>query len=217
MMKDAIKFVKKCEKCQKHAPLIHQHSEPYHSVVSPWPFARWGLDIIGKLPLAKPGKCFVLLATDYFTNWVEAESYSSVTTNDVISFIWKFIICRFGLPNSLTMDNGTQFNNLKVEGFCEMYGIRVNYSPVYHPQANGMAEATNKAVVGNMRRNLEDKKGAWLEELPKVLWAQRTTKKRVTDESPFALVFGTEAILPTEAGLPTLTTLFAENVEENQR
>ncbi|KAL5578611.1 hypothetical protein UlMin_011053 [Ulmus minor] len=68
MMKDAIKFVKKCEKCQKHAPLIHQHSEPYHSVVSPWPFARWGLDIIGKLPLAKAGKCFVLLATDYFTN-----------------------------------------------------------------------------------------------------------------------------------------------------
>ncbi|KAL5543582.1 hypothetical protein UlMin_007366 [Ulmus minor] len=55
MMKDAVKFAKKCEKCQKHAPLIHQHSEPYHSVVSPWPFARWGLDIIGKLPLAKAG------------------------------------------------------------------------------------------------------------------------------------------------------------------
>ena len=43
-----------------------------------------------------------------------------------------------------------------------------------------MAEARNKAIVGNMRKNLEDKKGAWLEELPKVLWAQRTTKKRVT-------------------------------------
>ena len=53
--------------------------------------------------------------------------------------------------------------------------------------------------------------------MPKVLWAQRTTKKRATDESPFALVFGTEAVLPTEAGLPTLTTLVAENIEENQR
>lgn len=154
MMKNAVKFVKRCGKCQKHALLIHQHSEPCHSVVSPWPFACWGLDIIGKLPLAKSGKCFVLLATDYFTNWVEAESYSNVTTNDVISFIWKFIIYRFGLPNSLTMDNGTQFNNLKVEGFYEMYRTRVNYSPVYHPQANGMAEATNKAIVGNMRRKI---------------------------------------------------------------
>ena len=141
------------------------------SFSSPWPFACWGLDIIGKISLAKAGKCLVLLAIDYFTNWVEAESYSSVSMNDVINFIWKFIICRFGLPHSLTMDNGTQFNNLKVEGFCEMYGISVNYSSVYHSQANGMAEATNKVIVDNMRRNLEDKKGAWLEELPKVLWA----------------------------------------------
>ena len=69
------------------------------------------------------------------------------------------------------MDNGMQFNNLKIEGFCEIYGIKVNYSSVYHPQANGMVEATNKEVVGNMWRNLEDIKGAWLEELPKVLWA----------------------------------------------
>ena len=57
------------------------------------------------------------------------------------------------------MDNRTQFNNLKIEGFCDIYGMRVNYSLVYHPQANGMVEATNKAIVGNMRRNLEDKKG----------------------------------------------------------
>ena len=140
-----------------------------------------------------------------------------MTTNDVINFIWKYIICRFGLPKSLTMDNGTQFNNLKIEGFCEMYEIKANYSPVYHPQANRMAEATNKAIVGNMRRNLEDKKWAWLEELSKVLWAQRTTKKRATNESPFALVFGTKAVLATEAGLPTLTTIVAENLEENQR
>ena len=115
------------------------------------------------------------------------------------------------------MDNGTQFNNQKVEGFCKIYGIRINYSPVYHPQVNGMVEATNKMIVENMWRNLEDKKGAWLEELPKVLWAQRTTKKRATDESPFALVFKTESVLPTEVGLPTMTTMVAENVDENQR
>ena len=83
------------------------------------------------------------------------------------------------------MDNGTQFNNLKIEGCCEMYGIKANYFPVYQPHVNGMEEATNKAIVGNMWRNLEDKKGGWLEELPKVLWAQRTMKKRVMDESPF--------------------------------
>ena len=92
--------------------------------------------------------------------------------NDVIKFTWKYIIYQFGLSKSITMDNEMQFNNLKIEGFCEMYGIKVNYSSVYHPQENGMTEVTNKELVGNMRRKLEDKKGAWLEELPKVLWAQ---------------------------------------------
>ena len=86
-MKDAMKFVKRCEKCQKCAPLIHQHSDPCHSIVSPLPFVWWGLDIIGKLPITKGGKCFVLLAIDYFTNWIEAESYSNITMNDVIKFI----------------------------------------------------------------------------------------------------------------------------------
>ena len=80
-----------------------------------------------------------------------------------------------------------------------------------------MAEAKNKAIVGNMRRNLEDTKGAWLEQLPKVLWAQSTLKKRAMDESPFALVFGTKSVLPTEAGLLTLTTMVGKNIEENQR
>ena len=97
-----------------------------------------------------------------------------------------------------------------------MYGIKLNYSLVYHPQANRMVEAIKKAIVGNIRRNLEDKKGAWLEELLKVLWAQRTTKKRSTDKSHFSLVFGMEAVLPTEKRLPTLTTLIVKDIVENQ-
>ena len=98
------------------------------------------------------------------------------------------------MPKFLVMDNGTQFNNVKVEGFAKMYGIKINFS-VYHPQANGMAEVTNKLIVENLWSNLEDRRGAWLEELQKVLWA-RTTKKRATDETLFTLVYGTEVMLP---------------------
>ena len=60
---------------------------------------KWGLDIVGKLPTTKGGKCFILLAIYYFTNWVEAKAYSNVTANDEISFVWKFKICRFEMPN----------------------------------------------------------------------------------------------------------------------
>ena len=115
------------------------------------------------------------------------------------------------------MDNGIQFNNAKVQSFREMYGIKINFSPVYHLQDNGMVEVTNKLIVGNLQRNLEEKRRAWLEELSKVLRAQWTTNNRATEETHFALVYGTKAILPTEAGLSTITTLVEENVEENQR
>ena len=73
-----------------------------------------------------------------------------------------------------------------------------------------MVEATNKLIEGNLWRNLEERIGAWLEELPKVLWAQRTIKKRATNETPFTLVYKIEAILPTKVGLPTITTLVAK-------
>ena len=217
MMQKAKEFSRKCLKCQKHAPAIHQPSEALNSIVSPWPFARWGLDILGKLPTAKGGNCFILVATDYFTNWMEAEAYTKVTQFNVVNFIWKNIICRFGLPRALTMDNGTQFNNPRVAEFCEQHGIRINFSPVYYPQANGMAEATNRVLVNNLKRRLEKEKGGWLEELPKVLWAQRTTRKEATGETPFSLVYGSEAVLPTEAGLPTAKTLVAEHEKRNQQ
>ena len=87
MMQDAHEFARKCKKCQKHGLLIHQPSEFCNSVVSPWPFLKWGLDIIGKLPVVKGGKCFALVVIDYFTNWVEAEAFSAVIANDVINFI----------------------------------------------------------------------------------------------------------------------------------
>ena len=79
-----------------------------------------------------------------------------------------------------------------------------------------MTEVTNKEIVANIRKTLEEKKGNWLEELPKMLWAQRTIKNKTTNKSPFSSVYGIEAVIPTETGLPTLTSFFSENIKENQ-
>ena len=76
------------------------------------------------------------------------------------------------MQNFLVMDNGTQFDNAKVESFGKMHGIKIKFSLVYHPQVNRMAEATNELVLRNLRRNLEEKRGAWFGKLPKVLWVQ---------------------------------------------
>ncbi|CAL2271067.1 unnamed protein product [Prunus armeniaca] len=84
-----------------------QPAEELNLVVGPWPFAPWGMDIVGPLPTAVGGKKFVLLATDYFTKWVEAEAYKTVTQTDVIRFLWRNIICCFGIPKAIATDKGT--------------------------------------------------------------------------------------------------------------
>ena len=82
-------------------------------------------------------------------------------------------------------------------------GIHKLFSTPGHPQANGQVEAANKTIKDNLKKKLERLKGAWADELPMVLWAHRTTPKEATGETPFSLVFGTEAVIPAEVGLPS--------------
>ena len=66
-------------------------------------------------------------------------------------------------------DNGTQFQNSKLKEFCDTYHIKLNFVSVSYPQINGQAEATNKAILNIIKKSLEQSKGKWVEELPKVL------------------------------------------------
>ena len=87
MMTEAKEYVKKCDKCQRFASLKHQPAEHLNSIVSHWPFAKWGLDIIGELPRSPGGKLYVLMATNYFTKWVTTEAYNTVNQLDTINFV----------------------------------------------------------------------------------------------------------------------------------
>ena len=201
ILKDATDLVKKCRICQEHAKISHLPSEPLTSIISPWPFQQWGCDILGPLPLGK-GQCkFIIVAVDYFTKWAEAEPLATITKQKIRNFVWRAIICRFGIPRSLISDNGKKFDNVKFRDFCAKLGIKNYYSSPAHPQSNGQAEVTIRTLKASLKTKLEDLKGKWVEYLPEVLWAYRTTQKSATRETLFALAFGTEAVAPVEIGL----------------
>ena len=191
----------KCEQCQKHAPLIHQPTGHLNPVSSPWPFTQWGLDILGPFPLATGNRRFVLVAVDYFTKWAEAKALANIRDVDVKKFVWKNIVTRFGVPDSLISDNGLQFDSKAFRAFCSDLDIKNRYSAPAYPQSNGQAEATNKAILNGLKRRLDRVKGRWAEELPNVLWAYRTTPRRSTGETPFSLTYGTEAMILAEVDL----------------
>ena len=110
--------------------------------------------------------------------------------------------------------NGKQFDNLKFRDFCVELGIKNYYSSPVHPQSNGQAEVTIRTLKAALKTKLEDLKGKWVEYLPEVLWAYRTTRKSATQETPFPLDFGTEAIAPVEIGLKS-PRIELESMEHN--
>ena len=133
MLKDATELVKKCQIYQEHAQISHLPSEPLTSIASPWPFQQWGLDLLGPLPIGK-GQCkFIVVGVDYFTKWVDVELLATITEQKVLNFVWRSIICRFGIPRALVSDNGKQFDNPKFRDFYPELEIKNYYSSRAHP------------------------------------------------------------------------------------
>ncbi|KAI5328097.1 hypothetical protein L3X38_027493 [Prunus dulcis] len=102
---DAQAFTQKCDKCQRFANISQLPAEPLTAMVSPWPFAQWGLDLIGPMPEGKGQVKYAVVAVDYFTKWAEAEALATITAARIESFVWQNIVCRFGIPNSIVTDN----------------------------------------------------------------------------------------------------------------
>ena len=132
MQKEAHKYMKKCDQCQRFVPNIHQPGGTLDLLSSPWPFVQWGLDILGPFPKAVGNKRFLLVGMDSFTKWVEAELLASIRDVDAKKFIWKSIVTRFGVPHTLISDNGLQFDSKAFRRYCSELGIANRYfTPAY--------------------------------------------------------------------------------------
>ncbi|RDX83581.1 Tf2-11, partial [Mucuna pruriens] len=203
--------------CQRFADGHQAPVEQLHTVTSLWPFHKWEIDILGPFPLA-PGQLKILMVVvDYFTKWVEVEPMATIMDERVKRFIWKKIICRFGLPAEIVSDNGTQFASSATTKFCQDLHIRQSFTSVEHPQANGQAEAANRVILRGLRRGLEEAKGRWAEEPPQVIWSYHTTPHSTTGETPFRLTYRLDAVIPVEIGEPSSrTTLFESIANEDE-
>lgn len=163
-----------CEKCKIQGPVPHCSPEEMTSITSPWPFVQWGLDIMGLMPWGKGDRKFILVAVVYFTKLVEVESFEMITATSVTRFLWKVVVCQYGIPRVIITNNGRQFNSDHYRSWCDELGIMAMYSSPRHPYANGQVEATNKTLVRILEKRLVTKKGVQTKELPGVLWAYCT-------------------------------------------
>ncbi|GKV39526.1 hypothetical protein SLEP1_g47284 [Rubroshorea leprosula] len=177
ILKDCISYAKGCKACQIHGPLQRVPASELHPIVKPWPFRGWVIDLIGKVyPPSTRGHSFIIVATDYFTKWVEAKP----------------------------MKKGTVFVGAQVEAFAKEMGFRLLTSTPHYAQANGQAEASNRIVINLLEKMVDDNPRCWHELLSDTIWAYRTSQRSSTKVTPFSLTYGHDAVLPMELSARSL-------------
>jgi transposase InsO family protein len=195
---DAAELVQRREACQFLSKQQHLPAQQLQTIPVTWLFACWGLDMIGPFKKAQGGYTHVLVAIDRFTKWIEYKPIASLTSAKAVEFI-QDIIFRFGILNSIITDLVSNFTSSEFFDFCEQWSIRIKYASVAHPRANGLVEKFA---------------GKWIRELLYVVWSLRTQPSRALHgNTPFFMVYGSEAVLPADLRFGAPGVVF-ENIAE---
>jgi transposase InsO family protein len=166
-------------------------------------FQHWGLDFIREFKdNSSNGHKWILIATDYFTRWVEAIPTKRETNEVVMGFLEDKIITKFGISAKITTDNAKTFSSFNISSFCCKYGIILSHSSNYYPQGNGLAESSNKNLTNIIKKTMGENKRRWDSQLKNALKADIITKKDSTGKIPFELVYGMGLNLPIHLKLP---------------
>ncbi|KAM1990197.1 hypothetical protein ACFX15_031479 [Malus domestica] len=206
IIKDCIEFARGCIQCQIHGSIQRVPAESLHSVTKPWSFKGWAMDVIGKItPSSGAAKhTWILVATNYFTKWFEAKSYAELTSKDACDFVEEHIVTKFGVPKMIITDNDTIFTAERFKEYTASLKIRLEQSTPYYPQANGQAEASNKVLIGILKKIIKERPGMWHLKLNEALWAYRTSLRLATRTTPYALTYEHDAMLPVELSINLL-------------
>ncbi|KAJ9551351.1 hypothetical protein OSB04_015396 [Centaurea solstitialis] len=196
IFKDAHALVKSCDACQRAGNITKKDEMPQQSISVSEVFDVWGIDFMGPFPDSKGNK-YILVAVDYVSKWAEAKASPTNDARVVVDFV-KSLVCRYGCPKAIISDRGTHFANYLLEKTLKRYGVHHRFSSAYHPQANGQAENTNRALKRILEKTVDNNPKIWSQKLEDALWAYRTAYKTPIGSTPYRMLYGKACHLPFE-------------------
>lgn len=151
------------------------------------PFKKWAIDFVGPIQPSgkKTGARYIITVMDYLTRWAEEQPVKDYTGATTTKFLFEHVLTRFGCPKVLMSDRGTHFLNETISALTEEFQVYHQKSTPYHPQANGTVEALNKILENTLTKVCNTQWNDWDVHVLVVLWAYRTTCKKLTGQTPF--------------------------------
>ncbi|KAJ9535698.1 hypothetical protein OSB04_un001150 [Centaurea solstitialis] len=180
LFRDANKFVKNCDRCQRSGNISRRHEMPLNYILEVELFDVWGIDFMGPFPSSYSNR-YILVAVDYVSKWVEAIASPPMMLVSVI-----------------ISDGGSHFIESKFESLLKKYGVQHRVGLAYHPQTSGQVEISNRELKSILEKNVAASRKDWAIKLDDALWAYRTAFKTPIETSPFRLVYGKACHLPVE-------------------
>jgi hypothetical protein len=205
MRKQIYNFVQSCDVCQRRGKPA-KYPEPLHPLPVGKPFDRLGIDLLGPLPETQSGNKHIVVATDYLTKWPEARAVPDATAETVATFLYEEVVTRHGAPKEILSDRGKSFVNKAIAHLCSKWSIQHVLASAYHPQTNGLVERYNKTLAKTLAKLIDRQPREWDEMVPAAVFAYRTSRQETTQQTPFYLMYGREAVYPIETMIPPYPT-----------
>ena len=215
MRQDVEKYISKCEKCQKNK-LTRITKAPMVITDTPTePFEKCALDIVGPLPETSRRNKYILTFQDLLTKFSKAIPLEDQEANTVAKEFVTRIICEYGIPQRVLTDQGTNFLSQVFKNVCKLLKIEKIQTTAYHPQSNGALERSHRTLAEYLKNFITEDQTDWDEWLPYAMFTYNTTPHSSTGYTPYELVFGRQATLPTSLNqAPQLTYTYDKYAEE---
>ena len=198
MQKNIARWCQTCEACSTRKTAPKKNRSPLQTIQAGYPLQVVGVDIMGPLPESEAGNLYVLVASEYFTKWVEVYAIPNQEAITVAKKLTDEMFCRFSPPEQLHSDQGRQFESELIKEICKLLNISKTRTTPYHQQCDGLVERFNRTLLDMLATTTREHPFDWEDQIRKVCMAYNTSVHSSTGFTPFYLMFGREAKLPID-------------------
>ncbi len=197
MRREVADYIRGCLACQQKLRQLAPQRGTLASVVDGYPFQRLAIDFVGPLNRSRQGHEYILTARDTFSRWLEAYPVRKANAATVARVLEKEIFCRFGFPDIIHSDQGSQFTSSLFKELTEALGILATTTPAYNPKSNPV-ERAHRDLGNALRAIMLEQECSWEDALPAALFALNTARCASTGIPPYQLLFGRHPSTPID-------------------